>query len=153
MIEEVRMVDISSKKEIYREAEATGRIRLKKETIERIKSRKVEKGNIKSSVQIASILAVKKTPELIPLCHPIPVTNVHTEVEVEDKEVIVKVRVKGVAKTGVEMEALVGVSIGLLTVWDMVKKYEKDEKGQYPETRITNLRVLSKIKREQEKDE
>ncbi len=147
------MVDISSKKEIYREAEATGRIRLKKETIERIKSRKVEKGNIKSSVQIASILAVKKTPELIPLCHPIPVTNVHTEVEVEDKEVIVKVRVKGVAKTGVEMEALVGVSIGLLTVWDMVKKYEKDEKGQYPETRITNLRVLSKIKREQEKDE
>ncbi|MCD6301671.1 MAG: cyclic pyranopterin monophosphate synthase MoaC, partial [Staphylothermus sp.] len=98
---------------------------------------------------IAAIQAVKKTPELIPLCHNIPITNVKVEYEFlgEDK-IKVRVRVKTTSKTGVEMEALTGVALALLNIWDMVKKYEKDEKGQYPETWIEYIKVIEKIKKE-----
>ncbi len=143
------MVDITNKKTIYREAVAEGVIRLKPETIKRIKEGTVEKGDVLTVSSIVAIQAVKKTPELIPLCHNILITNVKTEYEFIDEDKIrVRVRVKTTAKTGVEMEALMGVSLALLNIWDMVKKYEKDEKGQYPETWIEYIRVVEKIKKE-----
>ncbi len=141
------MVDITNKKTVYREAVAEGVIRLKPETIKRIKEGKVEKGDVLTVSSIAAIQAVKKTPELIPLCHNLPITNVKVEYEFIDEDKIkVSVRVKTTAKTGVEMEALTGVAVALLNIWDMVKKYEKDNKGQYPETWIEGVRVVKKIK-------
>ncbi len=142
------MVDITSKKEVYREATASGKIILRKETIERIKEDKVEKGNVFNVATVAAILAVKRTWNLIPLCHPIPITSVKVDFNVSSNSIEVIVNVKTTAKTGVEMEALVGVSTALLTIWDMAKKYEKDEKGQYPYTKIVDIKVESKIKRE-----
>lgn len=143
------MVDITSKKIVYREAVAEGVIRLKPETIKRIKEGKVEKGDVLMISSIVAIQAVKKTPELIPLCHNIPITNVKTEYEfIGEDKIKVRVRVKTTAKTGVEMEALMGVSLALLNIWDMVKKYEKDDKGQYPDTWIEYIRVVEKIKKE-----
>ncbi len=143
------MVDITNKKTVYREAIAEGVIRLKPETIKRIKEGTVEKGDVLTVSSIVAIQAVKKTPELIPLCHNIPITNVKAEYEfVGEDKIRVRVRVKTTAKTGVEMEALTGVSLALLNIWDMVKKYEKDDKGQYPETWIEYIRVVEKIKKE-----
>ncbi len=142
------MVDITSKKEVYREATASGKIILREETIERIKEDKVEKGNVFNVATVAAILAVKRTWNLIPLCHPIPITSVKVDFNVSSNSIEVIVNVKTTAKTGVEMEALVGVSTALLTIWDMVKKYEKNEKGQYPYTKIVDIKVESKIKRE-----
>ncbi len=145
---EMKMVDVGGKKEVLREAEAIGRLKLRKETLNMITQGKVEKGDVFSAAQLAAVLAVKKTPELIPLCHPIPVDHVETKIEVLRDEIVVEVKVTSVAKTGVEMEALTGVSTALLTVWDMVKKYEKDNMGQYPETEIKSIKVIRKVKRE-----
>ena len=144
----VRMVDISSKDTVFREARAEGYIKLRKETIELIKEGKVEKGDVFTIAKVAAIQAVKKTPELIPLCHNIPITFVDVEFQVigEDR-VRVEAIVRASAKTGVEMEALTAVMVALLNVWDLVKKYEKDENGQYPWTAIEDVRVISKIKR------
>ena len=144
----VRMVDITGKQPVYREAVATGRIRLKPETVELIRRQGVEKGDVESVARVAAILAVKKTPELVPLCHPIPVTGVDVDFKLKDHAVEVTVRVKTTARTGVEMEALSGVAAALLAVWDMVKKYEKDAEGQYPYTRIEEIRVVKKRKGE-----
>lgn len=144
----VRMVDISSKPEVYREATATGFIKLKPETLERIKRGEVEKGDVFAASTIAAILAVKKTPELLPLAHNIPITNVSVSYQLEEQGIRVWVRVKTSAKTGVEMEALVGVAAALLNIWDMVKKYEKNELGQYPETAISEIKVVAKVKGE-----
>ncbi len=142
------MVDITSKKEVYREATAEGIIKLRKETVKRILEGRVEKGDVFTISKIAAISAVKKTPELIPLCHNIPITHVNVEFKVlDDEHIMCRVTVKTTAKTGVEMEALTGVSTALLNVWDLVKKYEKDENGQYPFTRIESIRVVSKIKK------
>jgi len=94
----------------------------------------------------AGILAAKRTPELLPLCHPIPLESVEVKIEVENEGVRVRTRIKAHYKTGVEMEALTATSVALLTVWDMVKKYEKDDKGQYPSTAIEGVRVVEKIK-------
>jgi len=145
---DVKMVDITSKKEVYREAIASGKIILKKETLEKIAKGEIEKGNVFNVATVAAILAVKRTWELIPLCHPIPITNVGVDFAMNESSIVVKVVVKTTAKAGVEMEALTGVTTALLTIWDMVKKYEKDEKGQYPFTRIVDVKVESKIKRE-----
>lgn len=144
----VKMVDVSLKPEVFREAIASGKIFLRKNTIKLIREGKVEKGDVFSSSTIAAILAVKKTSEIIPLCHPIPVTHVDVDFNMYDSYVKVTVKVRTTAKTGVEMEALTGVMAALLTIWDMVKKYEKDEKGQYPETVITDVKVLAKLKGE-----
>ena len=144
----VRMVNVSPKPEVYREAIASGKIVLKKETIELVKSKKIEKGDVLSVATVAAILAAKKTSEIIPLCHPIPLTHVDVDFSIEDNFIEVKTKVRTTAKTGVEMEALAATMTALLTIWDMVKKYEKDEKGQYPETVITDVRVLAKIKGE-----
>ncbi len=142
------MIDITGKEIVYREATAMGIIRLRPETIKRIREGRVEKGDVLTVSRIAAIQAVKKTPELIPLCHNIPITHVNIEYEfVGNDKLKVIVTVKTTAKTGVEMEALTGVSVALLNIWDMVKKYEKDEKGQYPETWIETIKVLSKIKK------
>jgi cyclic pyranopterin phosphate synthase len=142
----VHMVDVSEKPDSQREAVATGFIKLKKSTIELIRSGKIEKGNVLDVSSVAAILGVKKTTELLPLTHNIPISNVKVDFNVEEEGIRVYVTVKTTAKTGVEMEALVGATAALLNIWDMVKKYEKDEKGQYPETVITDVRVLSKIK-------
>jgi len=94
------------------------------------------------------MLAAKKTPEVLPLCHPLPITNVDVKMSIENDGIKVSVKVKSVGKTGVEMEALTATAVALLNVWDMVKKYEKDEEGQYPYTEIVMIRVKSKVKRE-----
>jgi len=147
-MKEVKMVDITKKDIIYREATAIGRIKLKKETVERIMRGEIEKGDVISASKLVAIMAVKRTPELLPLCHPIQITSVNVDIYPIQSGLEVKVTVKATAKTGVEMEALAGVSAALLNIWDMVKKYEKDEKGQYPHTEIYGIRVISKIKRE-----
>ncbi len=146
MSEPVKMVDITSKPETYREAIAEGFIRLKKSTIQLIREGKVEKGDPLAIATIAATLAVKKTPELIPMAHNIPITNVKVEYEILNDGIKAKVTAKTTAKTGVEMEALVGVTTALLNIWDVVKKYEKDEQGQYPTTKIESIRVTKKIK-------
>ena len=141
------MVDVSGKAEIFREATAKGTIKLKGETVNRIREEKIAKGDPLYSAKIAGILAAKKTSELVPLCHPLPLTSVEVEAKVLDKSTVeVLATVKAKAQTGVEMEALAAVSTGLLTVWDMVKQYEKDANGQYPTTAIENIHVVRKLK-------
>ncbi len=141
------MVDVTGKAEIFREATATGTIKLKPETIDLIKTAKIAKGDPLYTAKIAGVLAAKKTSDLIPLCHPIPLTNVEVDVKVADMcTVSVTATVKTKAQTGVEMEALTAVSVALLTVWDMTKQYEKDSAGQYPSTAIENIHVVRKFK-------
>jgi cyclic pyranopterin phosphate synthase len=141
------MVDVSGKDVVYREATATGFIRLKEQTIQLIKEGKTAKGDPLYTAKIAGIMAAKKTSELIPLCHPLPLTNVEVEVKVTDKATVVaSATVKTRAQTGVEMEALTAVSAALLTVWDMTKQYEKDAAGQYLDTVIQDIRVVKKLK-------
>ncbi len=140
------MVDVGAKPEVPRSATATGFIRLRGSTIEKIKAGEVPKGDVLTVAQTAAILAVKRTPELIPLTHPIPITGVDVWLELEDEGVRARVEVRSTGQTGVEMEALAGVAAALLTVWDMVKGLEKDEAGQYPTTEITDIRVERKVK-------
>jgi len=142
------MIDISEKDTIPRIATASGRIKLKKETIERIKNNQVKKGDVITIAKIAAINSVKKVPDLIPLCHPIPINNIDIDFEIENDTIIkVSCKVKSIAQTGVEMEALTGVGVALLNIWDVVKMYEKDEKGQYPSTLIYDIKVEEKIKK------
>jgi cyclic pyranopterin phosphate synthase len=143
----VTMIDISGKAEIFREATATGKIRLKPETVNLIREGKIAKGNPLCTAKIAGVLAAKKTSELVPLCHPLPLTSVEVEAKILDKTTVkVTATVKTKAQTGVEMEALAATSVGLLTIWDMVKQYEKDAAGQYPTTTIENIHVVKKLK-------
>jgi cyclic pyranopterin phosphate synthase len=143
------MVDVSRKPEVFRRATARGTIKLKAETVQRIERGKIEKGDVFSLAKAAGILAAKKTSELIPLCHPLPLTSVDVIIEtINESTVAVEATVKASAKTGVEMEALTAASAALLTIWDMTKKYEKDNRGQYPTTIISDIRVLRKEKRE-----
>ncbi len=142
------MVDVSGKPEVFREATASGKIRLKPETVNLIREEKIAKGNPLCTAKIAGILAAKKTSELIPLCHPLPLTSVKVEAKIVEKTVVaVTATVKTKAQTGVEMEALVATSAALLTIWDMVKQYEKDVVGQYPNTAIENIHVVEKMKK------
>ena len=143
---DIKMVDISEKREVLRVARARGFIKLTEESCRRIREGEVEKGDVFSVAKVAAIMAVKRTPELIPLCHPIPITRVDVDMRVVEGGVEAVVEVRSVGKTGVEMEALTGVSAALLAVWDMVKKYEKDERGQYPHTRIESITVEAKEK-------
>ena len=131
-----------------RRAVAEGSIRLKKETIETIANRGVKKGDPLQAARIAGLQAIKRTPELLPHCHPIPLEHAEVTAEIDAASSSVRVRVEVAAdwKTGVEMEALTGASVALLTVWDMVKYLEKDSGGQYPETSISGIRVVSKTK-------
>ncbi|ACV24958.1 cyclic pyranopterin monophosphate synthase MoaC [Methanocaldococcus fervens] len=143
----VKMVDISEKEDVERFCVAEGYIKLKPETIKLIKEQKIKKGNVLTTAQIAGILAVKKTYELIPMCHPIPITSVNIDFEVFEDKIKAICSVKTTYKTGIEMEALTGVSIALLTIWDMVKSAEKDENGQYKTAEIFGIRVVEKVKK------
>ncbi len=140
------MIDITDKESAQRTAEAAGRITLKKETIETMRAGKVKKGDPLAVAEIACIQAVKRTYDLIPMCHQIPLSSVNSEFIIGTDYVEARCSVSATYKTGVEMEALTGVSIALLTLWDMVKYLEKDESGQYPTTRITDIRVIEKTK-------
>jgi len=141
------MVDISPKDVVLREAFAVGEIRLKPSTIKRLRGKRLEKGDAIAAAEVAAIMAAKNTPNILPFCHSIPIATVRTSHSYRRDSLKVESYVKGYAKTGVEMEALTAVSTYLLTIWDMVKQYEKDPKGQYPSTMIVNVRVTKKVKR------
>jgi len=141
-----QMVDISGKGEVVREATASGRIYLRPETLAAIRDGKVVKGNVLATARVAATLAVKNTANIIPMCHPIPISSIAVDFIDGDGFIETIVVVKMTGRTGVEMEALTGVSVALLTVWDMVKSAEKDAAGQYPVTRITDIRVVEKKK-------
>jgi len=140
------MADITFKKEVLRQAVASGKIQLKPSTIALIQKGRIAKGDPIAAAEVAAVLAAKNTPQTLPFCHPIPITNVLTEAKIGRSSITVQSTVKTTAKTGVEMEALNAASTYLLTLWDMVKQYEKDTRGQYPTTRIEDLKVLSKSK-------
>lgn len=140
------MVDIAKKEIITREATAVGEIKLKPGTISRLKSRKLQKGDAIAVAEVAAIQAAKNTPGILPFCHSIPITTIRTEHSFSSNSLRVESYVRGEAKTGVEMEALMATSAYLLTIWDMTKQYEKDEHGQYPTTAITHIQVKEKIK-------
>jgi cyclic pyranopterin phosphate synthase len=142
----VKMVDVTGKDVVFREAVAEGRIKLRRETISLVRSGGIEKGDVFSIAKVAAIMAVKKTSEIIPLTHPISITHVDVDMEAGEDNIYVRVTVRTNAQTGVEMEALTGVAASLLTVWDLVKKYEKNDAGQYPTTEISSIKVVSKVK-------
>jgi len=141
-----KMVDISPKEAVTREATAVGRLRLRPETARRLREGKIEKGDPISIAEVAATLAAKNTSQLIPMCHNIPLSKVETSASVGEDFIEAEARVKATAKTGVEMEALVAVTMYLLNIWDMVKKVEKDDHGQYPETWIEFIKVKEKLK-------
>jgi cyclic pyranopterin phosphate synthase len=140
------MVDITKKPPVLRTATAAGSIKLKKSTIGAIKGGQVKKGDVLTTARLAAILAVKDTPRIIPMCHTIPITGLEVKFELEEERVRVAVTVTSVGMTGVEMEALTGVAVALLNIWDMVKYLEKDETGNYPETVVDDIMVLEKRK-------
>ena len=148
---EAQMVDVGDKPDSRRRAVATGRLELRPSTVEAVRDDEVEKGNVLATARVGAIQAVKHTWETIPMCHQIPITNVETDfslsAENEPGTVDLEVAVETTGKTGCEMEALEGVTTGLNVVWDMVKAAEKDENGQYPETRLADVRVVEKVKR------
>ncbi|HII82801.1 MAG: cyclic pyranopterin monophosphate synthase MoaC [Candidatus Thermoplasmatota archaeon] len=140
------MIDITDKNIISREAMATGTIKLNKETIKLIRENRVKKGDTIETAKIAGTMAVKNTSGMIPYCHPVPVMSIDFNFEIDEAKIIVTCRVKAIYRTGVEMEAINGVQVALLTIWDMVKYLEKDETGNYPNTSIGNINVVYKRK-------
>jgi cyclic pyranopterin phosphate synthase len=142
----VDMVGVGDKPETRRRGVAAGRIRLRPATVTAVRDGSVEKGAVLTVARVGAIQAVKRTPEAIPLCHAIPVTDVDTDFGFETDAVELRVAVETVGRTGPEMEALEGVTTGLNVVWDMVKAAEKDAAGEYPDTRIEDVRVVEKSK-------
>jgi cyclic pyranopterin phosphate synthase len=140
------MVDVTEKPIVMREAEAAGKIFLSQTTIQEIKDRKIKKGDPLQVAEVAAMNAAKQTHVLIPHCHQIPLDTVAVDFRIAAEHIEATCRVKAQARTGVEMEALVGVSIALNTLWDMVKYLEKNNQGQYPSTAITDIRVIKKVK-------
>ena len=143
----VHMVEVSDKPVIKRTAIAQGRIFLKNETIRLIENEEIKKGNVLTTAQIAAIGAVKSTHHLIPLCHSLKITGIDVDFNINKEFIEVEIKVTSLGKTGVEMEALTGASVALLTIWDMVKSVEKDDNGQYPSTKISDIVVLKKEKK------
>ncbi|HMK53148.1 MAG TPA: cyclic pyranopterin monophosphate synthase MoaC [Methanobacteriaceae archaeon] len=142
----VHMVEVGTKPVMKRSAVAKGKINLQENTTRLIKSENIKKGNVLTTAQIAAINAVKSTSQIIPLCHPLAITGIEVDFEVSENSIMVQVEVRTEGKTGVEMEAITGVSVALLTIWDMVKSVEKNADGQYPHTRITDIQVIKKEK-------
>lgn len=145
------IVDVGDKPEVPRRAVAAGRLTLRGETVEALRAGKVEKGDVLEAARTAALLAVKATPDLLPHCHPIPLTRADVAFALEDGEeegvgagLEATVTVEATYRTGVEMEALTGVTVALLCAWDMVKPLEKDDDGQYPTARIEDVRVVEK---------
>ncbi|ELZ17881.1 molybdenum cofactor biosynthesis protein MoaC [Haloterrigena salina JCM 13891] len=143
---DVQMVDVGDKPDSERRAVAAGEIRLQSSTIKAIRDDQIGKGDVLATARVGAIQAVKHTWETIPMCHQIPITNVDTEFSLGEDRVELEVAVETTGKTGCEMEALEGVTTGLNVVWDMVKAVEKDDDGQYPETGIENVQVVTKEK-------
>ena len=142
----VHMVEVGAKPDQKRRAVASGKIFLDEKTIKMIQAEEIKKGNVLTTAQIAGIQAVKNTSAIIPLCHPLNLTGIEIDFDVESTIITCTCGVNTLGKTGVEMEAITGVSVALLTIWDMVKAVEKDENGQYPDTRISEIKVLKKEK-------
>jgi len=136
---QAHMVDVSGKPDTERTAIARGEVRMKKETLDLIRAGQIKKGNVLTVAQIAGISASKRTSELIPLCHPLPLTQVDVDLVLDDAlpGVVITATAKTVGKTGVEMEALTAVSVAALTVYDMAKAAEKS-------MRIQNIRLIEK---------
>ena len=142
----IRMIDVSGKETVARRAVAAGVIKLKASTVDAIREGEIKKGAPLTVGEIAAILAVKNTPDLIPLCHNIPIGKAHVEYTLDETMIEARCTVTTYARTGVEMEALAGVTVALLNIWDMTKYLEKDGDGQYPDTVITDIRVIEKVK-------
>jgi cyclic pyranopterin phosphate synthase len=141
-----KMVDVGGKPDVPRRAVAEGTLRLKSSTIQAIQGRRVEKGDPLATAEVAALHAMKMVWQVLPHCHPIPITSASVGFEVHDDRIVVRTTVEATYKTGVEMEALYGVTVALLTVWDMVKSLEKDAEGQYPNARVEGVRILEKSK-------
>ena len=133
------MVDVSAKPVVLREATARGEIRLQRATLQLIESNRIAKGNVLAAARLAGILAAKKTGELIPLCHPLPLTHceVNFEIPKSRDRILITASAKVAAQTGIEMEALTAVTVAALTIYDMCKAVQKD-------IEITEIRLESK---------
>jgi cyclic pyranopterin monophosphate synthase len=136
------MVDVSSKPMQLREAVARGEIHLQRETLALIEQNQIAKGNVLATARIAGIMAAKKTGELIPLCHPLPITHCEVNFEIPGSRdrIVITASAKITAQTGVEMEALTAVSVAALTIYDMCKAADKT-------MRITDIVLVSKTKK------
>ena len=134
-----QMVDVSAKPLSARTAIATGKIRLQRETADLISENKIAKGDVFATARIAGIQAAKQTPHLIPLCHLLPLSHVVIDIVTSNDGAEVKCTARTVAQTGVEMEALTGASVALLTIYDMCKAVDK-------EMRISDIRLIDKCK-------
>lgn len=136
---QAHMVDVSDKSETHRIAVAAGTIRMKPQTLARVVSGTAKKGDVLGIARIAAIMAAKKTSDLVPLCHPLALTRVAVDFQIDEpaSSVHCRARVETVGKTGVEMEALTAVQVGLLTIYDMCKAVDR---GMV----MTNIRVLEK---------
>jgi cyclic pyranopterin monophosphate synthase len=136
---QAHMVDVGAKQDTHRIAVAAGTIRMKPETLALIQSGNAKKGDVIGIARIAAIMASKRTSDLVPLCHPLPITRVAVDFEVDAvaSSVHCRAQVETIGKTGVEMEALTAVQVGLLTIYDMCKAVDR---GMV----MTNVRVLEK---------
>jgi cyclic pyranopterin phosphate synthase len=135
-----QMVDVSAKPLSARTAVATGKIRLQRETLDLIANDQIAKGNVVATARIAGIQAAKQTAHLIPLCHTLPLGEIKIEIVTSQSGAEVICTARTVAQTGVEMEALTGVAVALLTIYDMCKAVDK-------EMQISNVRLIDKTKR------
>lgn len=133
----MRMVDVSMKFETIRTAEAEGKIYLSKETVELIRNGQIPKGDVLTASKMAGMIGAKKTPEILPFCHPILIDQAFVETRLDDDGVYVKSFVRCIGRTGVEMEALSAVSAALLNVYDMCKAFDKNMV-------ISDIRLISK---------
>ena len=120
-----QMVDVSAKPLSKRRAVATGKIRLQRETLDLIGRDQIAKGNVFATARIAGIQAAKQTAQLIPLCHTLPLSQLNIDIVASKDGAQVKCTARTIAQTGVEMEALVGVAVALLTIYDMCKAVDK----------------------------
>ena len=142
----VKMVNVSEKKAVPRTAEAMGEIILHPETVAAVREGTIKKGNVIAVSKTAGIMAAKRTAEIIPLCHQIPLSSVDVAFSFTEDRILATCKVTALYVTGVEMESLVGVTSALLSIWDMVKYLEKNDEGQYPTTKLENIRVTMKRK-------
>jgi cyclic pyranopterin phosphate synthase len=136
-----QMVDVSGKPPSIRTAVATGKIQLRRETLDLISEDQIAKGNVFATARIAGIQAAKQTAQLIPLCHTLPLGEIKIDIVTSDNFAQVKCTARTVAQTGVEMEALTGVAVTLLTIYDMCKAVDK-------EMGLSDIRLLKKTKQE-----
>ena len=134
-----QMVDVSAKPQSVRTAIASGKISLRKETVDLISKNKIAKGDVVATARIAGIQAAKQTPQLIPLCYTLPLSDVKIDIVTSTDSATITCTARTIAQTGVEMEALTGVAVALLTIYDMCKAVDK-------EMEISGIRLLEKRK-------